>query len=274
MPGAASLGMRAARTGALFALFIGILIAPAKAADDHHAIWHRLLQAHVKPVSDGNSTAVDYAGMRASRDQLDRYLSALAQVSKADFERWSEPAQLAFLINAYNAHTVALILTAYPDLDSIRELGGWFSSPWEQAIAPLLGKTRTLDDIEHEMIREHYHEPRIHFAVNCASIGCPALRREAYTGDALEQQLSDQTRQFLRDRSRNRIEGNTLRVSKIFNWYGDDFTTGWRGIDSLSAFLARYRDALGLTDAQTQALRSGELDIGFLPYDWALNDTR
>jgi hypothetical protein len=137
----------------------------------------------------------------------------------------------------------------------------------------LLGKERTLDEIEHELIRGsgRYRDPRLHFAVNCASIGCPALRGEAYDGARLEAQLDEQARRFLSDRSRNRLEGGTLHVSPIFKWYRGDFEQGWRGANTLGAFLALYADAIGLIPAQAQALREGTLPIEFLDYDWRLN---
>lgn len=150
-----------------------------------------------------------------------------------------------------------------------------FQSPWKKRFIPLLGETRSLDDIEHGLIRGfgRYGEPRIHFAVNCASIGCPALRPEAYVGARLDDQLEDATRRFLADRTRNRFENGTLEVSSIFKWYRDDFEQGWRGTTSLGGFLARYGNDLGLPPQTTTRLAAGQLDIPFLDYNWALNRT-
>jgi hypothetical protein len=194
-------------------------------------------------------------------------------VDRASFAAWSRQQQLAFLINAYNAFTVALILSQWPELESIRDLGSVFRSPWKKSFIDLLGETVSLDDIEHGMIREpgRYDDPRIHFAVNCASVGCPALRREAYRGERLEEQLEDQTHSFLADRSRNRLAAGELQVSSIFKWYGEDFRSGWRDLDTLEAFLAHYGSALGLDEARRRALRRGAIDIDFLDYDWRLN---
>ena len=205
------------------------------------------------------------------RAVLARYLETLSAVSPAEFDRWSEARQLAFLINAYNAWTVELILRHYPGIDSIREIGGWFRSPWKLSFFDLLGKRRSLDELEHEMIRENYAEPRIHFAVNCASIGCPALAREPYRGDELERQLEAATQRFLSDRQRNGLSKGALRVSPIFDWYEEDFAKGWRGLHSLPDFLAHYGDALGLSSAQQRQLRSGALRIRHTDYKWALN---
>lgn len=166
------------------------------------------------------------------------------------------------------------MLSGYPGLDSIRDLGNWFRSPWARRCVSMFGQEWTLDELEHDLIRGsgRYREPRVHFALNCASIGCPALSERAYIGDDLDAQLDAATRRFLADRSRNRLENGTLRVSRIFDWYRGDFASGWRGADSLAAFLARYADALGLTPEQAQRLEAGEIPIRFLRYDWGLND--
>jgi hypothetical protein len=244
----------------------------ARASPFDHGVWDGLLQRHVQPIGGGRSTEVDYAGMARERDQLKAYLDALAAVPESDFRRWAEDERLAFLINAYNAWTVELVLSAWPELDSIKDLGSLLESPWKRRFIPLFGRTRSLDDIEHGMIRAKgtYDEPRIHFAVNCASIGCPALRTEAYTAAALDAQLSDATRGFLGDRTRNRVADARLEISSIFKWYGKDFDR----VGGLRGFLADQGDALGLTAEQLRALQAGALEITFLEYDWRLNGTR
>ncbi|MBB1488585.1 DUF547 domain-containing protein [Oceanospirillum sp. D5] len=238
-----------------------------------HTPWQSLLQHHVYELRGGQATEVDYAGFNQHRDNLKAYLNQLAEVSQKQFDQWEKTEQLAFLINAYNAWTVELILTRYPELDSIKDLGSLFSSPWKKEFIPLLGEVRSLDDIEHGLIRGsgRYNEPRIHFAVNCASIGCPALARTAYTGDQLEQQLEQATQGFLMDRTRNRLNDDELEVSSIFKWYREDFEQGWRNTDSLATFLALYSDALGLTQEQSLRLQQNKTDIDFLSYDWKLN---
>ncbi len=237
-----------------------------------HGAWDSLLKRHVQPVRGGVATEVDYAGMARDRVALKAYLDGLAAVRNEEFSRWPKPERLAFLINAYNAWTVELILTAWPDVKSIKDLGTLFRSPWKKEFIPLLGATRSLDDIEHGLIRAKgvYAEPRIHFAVNCASIGCPALRPEAYTAARLEAQLADATRLFLSDRSRNRLEGGEFKLSSIFKWYGEDFERA----GGLNRFLAAQGEALGLAETQRQALRDGRLEIDFLDYDWRLNRAR
>ncbi|TEW49290.1 DUF547 domain-containing protein [Psychromonas sp. RZ5] len=238
-----------------------------------HATWETLLEQNISSINNGSSTAVDYAAFKDERTKLKSYLEQLGKVSQTEFDAWSTSKQLAFLINAYNAWTVEFILTKYPDLDSIKDLGSFFNSPWDKEFIPLFGKTVSLNDIEHGLIRgsDRYNDPRIHFAVNCASIGCPALREEAYTGDKLEQQLTEQTERFLNDTSRNYIKGKNFYMSSIFKWYGDDFEKGFRGTKSIQSFVSLYADSLTLTDAQKTALSKASLNIKFLDYDWNLN---
>jgi len=239
-----------------------------------HDIWDNLLGKHISPLRGGQATQLDYSGVASERPQLNRYLEQLSAVTRSEFDSWGKAAQLSFLINAYNAWTVELILTAYPKLKSIKDLGSLLQSPWKKSFIPLLGKQRSLDDIEHKLIRGsgRYNDPRIHFAVNCASIGCPALRSEAYSSDKLEAQLESATKVFLSDRTRNRLEGNALKVSKLFKWYRSDFKQGWRDSSkSVAGFLALYKEALQLDEDSTRRLLAGEIDIDYLAYDWRLN---
>ncbi len=253
-------------------LFLGI---SAVQAFDHQSL-DDLLKRHVVVIDGGQITQANYAGFQSERQDLQRYLDSLSAVTQAEFDAWSNDQQLAFLINAYNAWTVELILTEYPNLDSIKDLGGFFSSPWKKAFIPLFGKEVSLDHIEHDLIRGsgRYDEPRIHFAVNCASIGCPALRNEAYTPASLDTQLEQQTQLFLQDKSRNRLNDDRLEVSEIFKWYREDFQQGWRNTRSLVDFLVLYADALGLDKHQQVKLKQGDIAIHFLDYDWQLNDSQ
>ena len=241
--------------------------------DRSHVVWSALLAAHVRWNDAGTATTVDYAGFARDRAALDAYRAALATVSERDLAQWPAPDQLAFLTNAYNANTIALVLTRYPDLASIKDLGGLFSSPWKQRFVALLGATRSLDEIEQTLIRGGIgaSEPRVHFALNCASIGCPALRPQAYRGDVLDTQLADQARRFLSDRTRNRHDAasNRLQVSKIFDWYRGDFT---RAAGSMAAFLGRYAQQLSDDAAVRERIAAAALPVTFLDYDWRLND--
>lgn len=241
-----------------------------------HQPWQALLTQHVSPINDGHSSQVNYAGMKTDHAKLTAYLTALGKIDKQTFEQWPAPQQLSFLINAYNAWTVELILSTYPDIKSIKDLGSFFSSPWSKKFIPLLGETRSLDNIEHELIRgdNKYGDPRIHFAVNCASIGCPALREEAYTAEKLERQLEEQTVRFLSDKTRNRFNKAEMELSSIFKWYQEDFSLGFRASDSLSAFILLYAESLGLTPEQQALLKAKKMDVDYLPYDWQLNVAR
>jgi hypothetical protein len=258
-------------------LALGAVGAPAAPTPDGfdraHAAWTRLLAAHVRWNDAGTATRVDYAAIARDRAALDAYRAALAGVTARDVAAWPAADRLAFLVNAYNANTIALILTRYPDVASIKDLGGWITSPWKQPFVELLGATRTLDDLEHGLIRGGVgaNEPRIHFAVNCAAIGCPALRPEAYRGDALDAQLADQARRFLADRARNRHDpaADRLEVSKIFDWYGEDFA---RAAGSVGRWLAPYGEVLSADPAAQRRIAAATVSVTFLAYDWRLND--
>ena len=149
-------------------------------------------------------------------------------------------------------------------------------SPWKKKFFRLLGAERTLDDVEHGLIRAPglFDDPRIHAAVVCASVGCPMLRNEAFVADRLDAQLNDGLRRFLSDRTRNRYDPSTrtLQVSKLFDWYRKDFEQGHRGFDSLQTLFVRHADVLADTPAAQGEIRAGRAKIVFLDYDWSLND--
>jgi hypothetical protein len=255
---------------ALLLLMLGLSASAQASSFDHaHGAWRALLASHVTWVQNGAATEVDYAGFSRDERALANYLQELSVVSSEQYEGWSRPRQLAYLINSYNAFTVKLILDHQP-VSSIRQIGGLFTSPWEIRFIPLLGKKLSLDQIEHGMIREPgvFDEPRIHFAVNCASMGCPALRPEPYVADQLGEQLEDSERRFLGDRSRNRYneEKGRFEVSKLFDWYGEDFTQRW---GSLNAYLDQHSRLVGPPPGNASKAR-----IVFLEYDWSLNSIR
>jgi hypothetical protein len=259
----------------IFIFIFAMSAGSADAASFDHSQWDTLLKNNVEVHEGVKTTKVDYQAMAKQRQVLTGYLDQLSKISREQFDSWSKNDQLAFLINAYNAWTVELILTKYPDLESIKDLGSFFQSPWKKKFIPLLGEKRSLDDIEHGLIRGsgQYNEPRIHFAVNCASIGCPDLKNQAYRGDILEKQLEEATALFLSDTSRNRLSDGELQVSSIFKWYREDFERGWRDAADLPQFLALYKDSLGLSDAEAGKLTADDMDIEFLDYDWKLNST-
>lgn len=253
---------------------------PAMDFDHSHEAFSALLRRHVLVLSGDHASQVDYRGLAVERDALTRYLQTLSGVTRAAFEQFSRPQQMAFLINAYNGYTLALVLQHYP-VDSIKDIGGWFSSPWKQAFIHLLDEDVSLDRIEHEWLRApgRYGDPRAHFALNCASVGCPMLREEAYVAERLDAQLEAQTRRFLGDRTRNGVVDGRLRVSPIFKWYAKDWQRGARGIAgtlpatrSVTDFLARYAEILASSSAERAAIAAGRLAQIDGEYDWRLND--
>lgn len=262
----------------IVAVALTLASAAALAFDHGHAAWDALLRKYVVLAPGGNASTVRYAGLQAERKALRGYLDALSGVSEAEYGHWTRAQKLAFLINAYNAFTVELVLGKYPDLKSIKDLGNVFQSPWKRKFFTLLGRERTLDDIEHNLIRAPgaFDEPRIHVAVVCASVGCPMLRKEAFTADRLDTQLEDSTRRFFADRNRNRFDAatDTLWVSKIFDWYGVDFAKEHAGFTSLKATFARYADRFAEVPRNQARIRAGDYRIDFLDYDWTLNDVR
>jgi hypothetical protein len=257
---------------------------PAHGQFDHqHATWNALLKKHVVLVDGGKASQVRYADFARDRTALKSYLDALSKVTQPEFGGWSKPRQMAFLINAYNAYTVEKILTRHPDIKSIWDFGRVFGNPFKDRFFSLLGREFALDGIEHETLRRPgaYDEPRVHFAVNCASIGCPMLREEAYVAERLEAQLEEQTRRFLSDRSRNRYADGRLEVSMIFTWFKEDWMSGYRGFDGKSAplqsreqFFAHYATLLADDPRHQELIRQQKAEIRPLDYDWGLNDAR
>ncbi|MCP4667075.1 MAG: DUF547 domain-containing protein, partial [Deltaproteobacteria bacterium] len=179
-----------------------------------------------------------------------------------DTKALSQNEQFAFYINAYNAWTIKLILGAYPKVESIKDLGGLFQSPWQKKICRIDGELLTLDHIEHDILRPRFKDPRVHFAINCASKGCPPLRPDPYQGDILNQQLDEMASAFINDPRHNRLEGRTLYVSKIFDWFAVDFNK------NIIGFFLKY--AKGDMRNQLKAKKK-KIAIKYLEYDWSLN---
>jgi hypothetical protein len=255
--------------------------------DHSHAAWSALLKKHVAVIDGGKASRLRYAEITKDRAALKTYLETLANVGEADFRGWNKHQQLAFLLNAYNAHMVEKILLRYPNLKSVWDYGKVFGHPFKDKFFRLFGRDFALDNIEHDTIRAKgvYDEPRIHMALNCAAVGCPMLREEAYVADRLDAQLEDQVTRFLSDKSRNRYNpaSNTLEVSEIFRWYSVDFTSGGAGIGgskgsrsvtSREQFFSKYAHLLADTPEQQNIIRDGKAEIRHLDYDWGLNDAR
>jgi hypothetical protein len=248
--------------------------AHAQGFDHSHAAWDALLKRYVVLAPDGKASRLRYAGVAREHAMLKGYLDSLAAVPRAEFERWSRAQRIAFLVNAYNAFTVEKVLARYPELRSIRDFGRFFGNPFGDRFFRLFGEEFSLDRIEHEMLRQPgaYDEPRVHYALNCASLGCPMLREEAYVPTRLENQLEEQARRFLSDRTRNRYEPATgrLEVSRIFDWYEKD----WTRDGSLAAYFARHAAQLADSAEDRRRIVEHKVGISFLDYDWTLNDAK
>ncbi|MCB0390762.1 MAG: DUF547 domain-containing protein [Bdellovibrionales bacterium] len=238
---------------------------PISVFDHQHTNWQQILAKYV--IKKEFSSQFKYKELKQDTSLLDKYLNELSHVSLKEFNSWSQNQQMAFLINAYNAFTVKLIIDNYP-VKSIKKIGGFFTSPWKKEFFTLLEDKRNLDWIEHEELRKKYSEPRIHFAVNCASIGCPALRNEAFNAENLDKQLEEQTRIFLLDSSRNYIKGDTLNVSKIFDWFEEDFEKNGQSVQS---FVAQY---ITQNTMLQNKLKNKQFKVRYTSYDWNLNEAR
>jgi hypothetical protein len=238
----------------IVALLLCLFVAQSAAAEAvDNRIYAELLK---KYVTHGK---VDYQGFQSEERRLDQYLATLERI---DPNTLSREEQFAFYVNVYNAWTIKLILSKYPDVRSIKDIGGIFKSPWKQKIVRINGEISTLDDIEHNILRPLFKDPRVHFVINCASISCPALRNEPYTGAKLEDQLQDATTRFINDPQRNRIEENILVVSKIFQWFAEDFNK------DIVGFVTEY--ARGNLKEKIET-NQGKIKIKYQDYDWSLN---
>lgn len=215
---------------------------------------------------------VDYAAWHASDDDR-RALGAVVDAFEAvDPAALARDDRLAFWINLYNAATVELVLENHP-VASIKDIdgGGLFGSPWKIERVTVAGRALTLDQIEHEIIRPEFGDPRIHFAVNCASVGCPPLASEAYVGARLDAQLDAACRRALNDPTWVDLSGctgsygdGTIRLTKLFDWFRDDFG----GDDAVRDFIATYRPA------DAFRLRNTTCTLEYDDYDWRLNMPR
>lgn len=241
----------------LFTIIISLLVAfsnqeevsPSLVVQDKiiapdHSAWNTLLVKYVNTKGD-----VNYAGFKADKAKLNAYLKTLADHPVQS--GWSRNQKLAYWINAYNAFTVKLIVDNYPT-SSITKLKG--GKPWDVKWIKLGNKTYSLNNIENDIIRPQFKEPRIHFAVNCAADSCPPLWNRAWTANNLESALAKRTRLFINDPAYNKISAKKVQVSKIFEWYKGDF-------GELIAYLNKYSTSKIQSNAKVE----------FLEYNWDLN---
>ncbi len=232
----------------------------ASAQQIDHGAWDRWLSQWVKPAADGINR-IDYGGVGASdRADLRRYIDALSAI---EISRYNRAEQQAYWINLYNAVTVDIVLEHYP-LDSIRDISsGLFSSgPWKLDLVRVEGEDLSLDDIEHRILRPIWRDPRIHYAVNCASLGCPNLQPGAFTAANTEALLERGAREFVNHERGARIVDGKLEVSSIYDWFDEDFGGNDRGVIE---HLRRY------AEPELDAALGSIERISDDSYDWRLN---
>lgn len=253
------------------------------AFDHQHSVFNTLLNRFVE------NGFVDYKGLRAESAELKEYQQSLAAVSTSDYSNWGESQQIVFWINAYNAFTLQAILDNYPikrsgavkglfgPSNSILQIPGvWKELEWQAA-----GLTVTLDQIEHEILRAQFNEPRIHFAIVCASISCPDLRSEAFVADRVDEQLSEQLGAFIVDNTKGveiNIRRKRVNLSKIFDWFGEDFdvpennnalfTKQSKSKAAVLRYIKRYLPA----GEELNFLNNEDFRVSYLDYDWNLNE--
>jgi hypothetical protein len=221
---------------------------PASNAPSHQR-WNELLKTHVS--EKGN---VNYKAFIKDKDKFEQYLSLIK--NSHPNKQWSKDEQMAYWINAYNAFTVKLILDNWP-VKNIKNIGG-AKSPWDIEFIKIKDKTYTLNAIEHEILRKDFNDPRIHFAVNCASISCPKLLNEAYTAEKLDQQLTARAKDFINRTSKNSIQQDKIIISKIFKWYKEDFTQNGTLIDYINQY------------SNIQINKNAKIE--YKEYNWSLNN--
>ena len=212
-----------------------------------HSDWDALLKKYVNDQGD-----VDYIAFAGEAQKIDAYLAMLAKNPIA--EKASKNEKLAYYINLYNAGTIQLILENYP-LKSIKDI----SKPWDKNRVTIGDDSYSLGDLEHNILRR-MNEPRIHFAINCASYSCPRLLNEAFTASKMEAQLEESAVAFVNDPKRNKIASGSAQVSEIFKWFKKDFTSAV----SLAEYINRYPEIKLVPKAK----------INYLDYDWSLNEAK
>ncbi|MCH9046936.1 MAG: DUF547 domain-containing protein [SAR324 cluster bacterium] len=228
-----------------------------------HGPWQRFLDAYVAPDTAGVHRVAYARVSPADRARLEAYLESLASTP---ISRYGPDEQFAYWVNYYNALAVSLVLAHYP-VDSIWDIGGspgWFSrGPWEKKLATVEGHPISLNDIEHRILRPIWADPRMHYVLSCASVGCPNLPRTAITLANRERLLDAAAREYINDPRGVRLEEGRLIVSSIYNWFSADFGAG---PGDVLAHLRRY--AGGELAAQLEDVH----EISGYAYHWRLND--
>lgn len=218
---------------------------PTKAQNLNDHAYNKLLQKHVNSFGE-----VNYQAIKTDPQLLQASLEGFTKTKPN--KSWSQEERLAYWINAYNAFTIKLIIDNYP-INSIKDL----KNPWDQEFIPIGKQLMSLNQIEHDILRK-MKEPRIHFAIVCASKSCPKLLNEAYTPSKLDLQLTLATEEFLSDETKNNLSVETIKLSKIFKWFSEDFTTNGSLIDFLNLYAP--------IEISQKAKKS------YMDYNWDLNE--
>lgn len=252
--------------------------------DHSYATYNSLLNRYVI------NARVNYEGFINSRAEFETFLRALGSVDEDVFESWTEEQRLAFWINAYNAFTIKAIIDHYPIKRSFTLVGIFYAPSdsilqikgvWTKLQFRALGNMVTLEEIEHETLRKKFNEPRIHMAINCASISCPDLRNEAYTPEKLEEQLADASTNFVNNPDKGvyvNEQSGKVKLSKIFKWFGDDFINNYGSKKLFNNYSLKENAVLNFTSEYIESeevkeyLMNNKLKIGYLGYDWHLNE--
>ena len=249
-------------------LLVILLCSSAQAFDHTYQEYAKVLHEYVK---DGR---VNYAALQKNRTGIDRFVKDLNSVSATEYQSWPKEQQLAFWINAYNGWFLQIVIDRYP-IRGRRLIGALYPENsvqrivgiWDNIKTQAAGRTVSLNDIEHKIIRPIFKEPRIHFAIVCASVGCPALRSEPLLPQGLSEQLDDATRRFVNDPNKVRwnAKSKKLELSPIFDWFADDF----KNTGGAVAFVQRYA-----SEHLAAVLKSQTVRVQYLDYDWSLNDVQ
>lgn len=233
---------------------------PASKVVVDHGPWQAILDDYLVFRPEGNRFRYRYVSAE-DRESLEDYLESL---TSRDPRELTQAEQKAYWINLYNALTVNLILSEYP-VESITKIGPWYQfGPWNMAVTSVAGEELTLNDIEHRILRPIWQDERIHYAVNCASIGCPDLAQQAFTAENTEPLLDELARRFVQQEKGVSLAGGRLTVSRIYEWYQGDFTSqGGKGVIMYLRLIAP--PAL----AKKLSRYSGSIEY---QYNWALNE--
>jgi len=251
--------------------------------DQNHTIFNKLLQENVKDAK------VKYQGFIDSVEFVN-YLKTLNNISPDDFNTWTDSQKIAFWINSYNAFTIKAIIDHYPIQRSFTLVGIFYAPKnsilqipgvWKKLQFQAVGQNVTLDHIEHGILRKEFNEPRIHAAINCASISCPDLRNEAYIADKIDKQLDDSSKNFVNSKTKGVLidkNESKIKVSKIFKWFGDDFFSNYHKQEfndksdkqnGTLGFIYKY-----INDDEKIFLLNSNYKLKYMSYDWSLNEAK